>query len=108
VHSGQVAKVKVLLETRMGNKTVTILRNLEIFGVDMAVLTKDCQKRCVVLFLDLLLNSIDLFSFVSDSLVVYPCPQYLVSPKRRRWCCRATSDSRLKGICTPSVACLGP
>lgn len=47
VHSGQIPKAKILVENRMGNKAVTILRGLEVFAIDLAVLTKECQKKYV-------------------------------------------------------------
>jgi len=45
LHSGQLPKVQVIVELRMGKKCVTILRCLELFGLDLAALAKDCQKR---------------------------------------------------------------
>jgi hypothetical protein len=34
IHSGKVPKVKIILESRMGNKTVTLIRGLEIFNIE--------------------------------------------------------------------------
>jgi translation initiation factor 2D len=45
ISSGQLPSVTVTVETRMGNKVVTHIRGLEVFGVDLQAFTKDCQKR---------------------------------------------------------------
>lgn len=45
IQSGSPPKVKIIVERRMGNKTVTILRNLAGFALDLASLTKDFQKK---------------------------------------------------------------
>ncbi len=103
VHSGQVRRALVLLETRMGNKAVTILRNLEVFGVDLAALVKDCQKRYVGCFcFTALAEVLLLLTGLRAACLSRGCR---ASPRRKRWCCRATSASRWRGTCPPRGAC---
>ena len=45
VSSGHLPTVQVTVETRMGNKVVTHIRGLEVFGVDLGGFVKDCQRR---------------------------------------------------------------
>ena len=45
ISSGRLPTVQVAVEARMGNKVVTHIRGLELFGVDVVGLAKDCQKR---------------------------------------------------------------
>ena len=45
ISSGRLPTVQVAVEARMGNKVVTHIRGLELFGVDAVGLAKDCQKR---------------------------------------------------------------
>lgn len=45
VHSGSLPKARVILESRMGNKTVTIVRSLEVFELDLVALTKAFRQR---------------------------------------------------------------
>ena len=45
ISSGRLPTIQVAVEARMGNKVVTHIRGLELFGVDVVGLAKDCQKR---------------------------------------------------------------
>jgi len=45
VGGGKSPSVSITVEARMGNKVVTHIRGLDIFGIDMATFSKECSKK---------------------------------------------------------------
>lgn len=45
INKGKIEPIKITVETRTGNKKVTLIDNLELFGIRMSEFAKECQHR---------------------------------------------------------------
>ncbi|RYH29917.1 hypothetical protein EON65_06885 [archaeon] len=45
IHAGSPPMIQIIVERRQGNKTVTLVRGLEHYDVDLAEICKKCQKK---------------------------------------------------------------
>lgn len=45
ISKGKIEPIKITVETRTGNKKVTLIDNLELYGIRMSEFAKECQHR---------------------------------------------------------------